>query len=372
MTNHKSKLLSSSSRSPVTDVVERLLPKIARSLEVGESQRTIYKELKRAGHSVGAWPSSFNHALRHFKPELDELRARIRSNENSSPIVSAENEMSANDSVVPSVGTPTPSNAADKNAPSAGSVQVIPATANPAKMRPFLLLCANDTGGQGSTTLARVFHALFKLASAQSVVIDADPGERQLSNYLPNAVKLPEVVTGTHAPTFIQKAAGRHLIIDVGSNDKWLSPTGSEGLSAIVEGFAEAGYECLCFMPVMPTNPRDAAKLTQIANRFPSANPFLVLNNWRSTAYPDGVDYVFPTIKLPGAGTYFIQCVNDTESRSLYEAIAKAGAVKNNVRGPLAEWLHDFAGNLPYRASLASAIQHLDELRASLSGKAPD
>ena len=367
MNKIKSKLRSSTSRSPVTDEVEKLLPNIAISLEEGESQAAIFKEMKRAGHSVGAWPSSFNHALRHFKSELDELRARIRGNGNVALSGSAAMERAPDGSGVPSEGMPTPSGTAVGEVSHAGGAQPKSNTAIPVRARPLLLLCASDTGGQGSTTLARALHALSRLASTPPVLIDANPSERQLSDYLSNAAKFPEGITSDDVPQLIEQVAGRYVIIDVGSNDKWLALTGSEGPSAIVEGFANAGYECLCFMSVTPEILGDSMKRTQIAKRFPSAKPFLVLNNWRSTSYPDGVEYGFPTVKLTWAGSYFIQCVDNSESRSLFHAIAQKDAVDTDVRHALAGWLRDFAGQLPHRERLTRAIQYLDALRASLS-----
>jgi hypothetical protein len=117
----------------------------------------------------------------------------------------------------------------------------------------------------------------------------------------------------------------------------------------------------------MPTKIGNAAKGTQIASRFPSAKPFLVLNNWRSASYPDEVGYGFPTVRLPWAGSHFMDCVERTDTRSLYGAITETSAVDTDVRRALAGWLKDFAGQLPHRESLTSAIQYLDELRESLS-----
>lgn len=365
MKKYKSKLGSSTSRSPVTDEVIKLLPDIAILMEAGESQAAIFKKMKRAGHSVGAWPSSFNHALRQFKSELDELRARSRGNQNATPSEPAAIEKAADESGVSSEGTPTPSGTAVDDVQHAGSAQPKPATANPMMARPLLLLCASDTGGQGSTTVARAFEALFRLESTPPVLIDANAGERQLSDYLPNVFKLTEGFGEVHVSKLIEVVAGRHVIIDAGSNAKWLAPNGLDGLSAIVRGFANADYECHCYLPVIPAILGSATKRAQIATRFQSAKPFLVLNNWRSDSYPDGTEYEFPIVNLPGAGSYFIQCVEKTPSRSLHGAIAEKGAVRSDVRRALAGWLHDFAGQLPHRESLAGAIQYLDELRAS-------
>lgn len=374
MAKLRSKLQSSTSKSPVTDQVEQLLPDIARSLENGESQASIFKKLKASGHSVGAGPSSFNHALRQFKPQLEELRARIHGNEGSRPSsreASPEAESGA-DIIRPNM--PSQSNAEADNAPAGGSTKAESVATELAAKRPLLLLCANDAGGQFSTTLARTFHALCLLGSTTPVLIDANPGAGQLSDYHRNAFKLPAHFASVHVPGIIKQVSGRNVIIDIGCNPLWLGPDGSGGLSALVEGFASAGYDCFCYLSVTPHKPGDLTRLAQIVGRFPRAEPYIVLNQWylaegmnpTDVGYPDKSKYPYPTVELDWMGTVHFKRVEASATRSLFAAIAERGLIGDYSQTALIDWLRNFAGTVPHRANLASAFDQLGQLDRSI------
>lgn len=379
MPKRKAKLKASTSNSPVLDEVRRLTPEIAELLEKGHSQASIFRQLKSAGHGVGAGRSSFNNAVRQLRPQIDELRARMRgydspSLSNSQAGSEVDNGTEASRPAIPSQSNEEAGDASSEYGAKAESV-----AAEFEAKRPLLLLCANDAGGQFSTTLARVFDALCRLGSATPVLIDANPGQGQLSDYHPNASKVPAHLASVHVPRIVTRFGGRDVIIDVGCNPLWLGSNGSGGLAALVEGFASAGYDCFCYLSVTPSKPGDLTKLAEIVGRFPRAKPFIVLNEWfrvngmdpADPGYPDKAKYPYPTIELDWLGTVNFRRIEKSPKRSLLIATTDRGVVGDFTQTALIDWLRDFAGKVPHHASFTAALNRLDQLDASIPRPSP-
>lgn len=379
MKKRKSNLKASTSNSPIFDEVRRLTPEIAELLEKGHSQASIYKQLKGAGHGVGAWPSSFNNAVRQLRPQIDELRASMRGYQSPSPSNREAGSEVDNGTGASRPAMPSQSNEEADNTPSEDGAKAESVAAELAAKRPLLLLCANDAGGQFSTTLARAFDALCRLGSATPVLIDANPGQGQLSDYHPTASKLPAHFASVHVPRIITQIGGRDVIIDIGCNPLWLGPNGTGGLAALVEGFASAGYDCFCYLSVTPSKPGDLNKLAEIVKRFPRAKPFIVLNEWFWTngmdpadpGYPDKAKYPYPTVELEWLGTVNFKRIEESPTRSLFIATTDRGVVGDFTQTALIDWLRDFAGKVPHHASFTAALDRLDQLDASIPRPSP-
>lgn len=374
MKTRKPKKSSYASRRPVTEEVGKHLPTIARLFYEGKSQATVFKELTRAGHPVGASPSSFNYALRHHKPALDELQAQIRANQDTSL---PEGDAIGGSASGLGVTDATKSGQSDAAADTPGTAMSAPSTSAavcPEGGRPLVLICANDAGGQFSTTLARVLHTLFRLASSPTALIDANPGSRKLSDYYSKAAKLPDGFRSDHVPSIVGQVGNRNVIIDVGCNAHWLDPNGSDGLAALVEGLVSVGHDCFCYLSVTPSKPGNLIRLAQIAGRFPRAKPIIVLNEWYLTdgmdptdpGYPHKSKYPYPIVELGWMGTANFNNVEKIDNRSLYDAVTQRGLIGDYCQATLIERLRDFADMPPHRASFTSAVAHLDRLDASI------
>ncbi|WP_137680566.1 hypothetical protein [Aurantiacibacter suaedae] len=226
----------------------------------------------------------------------------------------------------------------------------------------FIIILSN-AGGQGKTTIARIIKALLETSGHHPVqILDADAGNAAASILDPNSERLGWGVQATVGPQIVEAYSGRHVILDLGANTMASAREIADMLPELTTLFEKVGYSSLAIYPVTPNKPGALGALEKLMLQLPAQEKMLVLNNADGTGNFEQPLPTLPTARLGALKPGFMDYVNALDSRSFSEAVFSPAPDRTIAAQHIAEWMRNFARDLPLQDAFLPALNRLGEI----------
>lgn len=227
--------------------------------------------------------------------------------------------------------------------------------------RLFIIIVSN-AGGQGKTTLARLFKALLEMGGRPVQILDGDAGNAAISVIDPTAARLGWGVQSTVNAEIVEAFKDRDVILDLGANTMASAREIVDMLPELIAAFEAAGHHTLAVFPVTPNKAGAAGALERLTQLFPAQNKLVVLNDADGSGNFEPLDVPLPVARLAQLAPGFMGYVDTLSSGSLNEAVISPAADRQIAAQHIAKWMRGFGKDLPFQSVFGSAIKMLGQI----------
>lgn len=224
--------------------------------------------------------------------------------------------------------------------------------------RLFIIIVSN-AGGQGKTTLARLFKALLEMGGRPVQILDGDAGNAAISVVDPTAARIGWGVQSTVNAEIVQAFKDRDVILDLGANTMASAREIVDMLPELIAAFEAAGHKTLAVFPITPNKAGAAGALERLTQLFPAQNKLVVMNNADGSGNFDPLDLPLPIARLGYLEPGFIASVDALASGSFSEAVKSPADDRQIAAQHLARWMKGLAKDLPFQDVFGPAVTAL-------------
>ena len=227
--------------------------------------------------------------------------------------------------------------------------------------RLFIIIVSNE-GGQGTTTLARLFKALLEMSGRPVQILDGDAGNAAISVIDPSAARLGWGVQSTVNAEIVQTFKDSDVILDLGANTMASAREIVDMLPELIAAFEAAGHHTLAVFPVTPNKAGAAGALERLTQLFPAQNKLVVLNDADGSGNFEPLDLPLPIARLAQLAPGFMAYVDTLPARSFNKAVTSPAADHQIAAQHIARWMRDFGKDLPFKSVFGPAVKQLGKI----------